>query len=648
MVGQKKQKDPVLRPQKNFSRHAYTSSLRQYRKLYRRSIKKPEEFWGEQAKLVSWSKPFSKVFSTPKKPFCKWFSGGKLNASFNCLDRHIPSRGEKTAIIWQGEKEDEVASISYRELLDRVCRLSSALHRYGVKKGDRVCIYLPMIPEIAISMLACARIGAAHTVVFAGFSSHALAKRIQDSGAKVLITADGFFRRGKLINLKAMADEALSQCPAINNVAVVRRAKNKIALKGGRDRWWHKEMAGNFPGYSKPVAMASEAPLFLLYTSGTTGTPKGVEHTTGGYLVYSTLTAKMIFDLKETDIFFCTADIGWITGHSYIVYGLLCNGATAVMYEGAPDAPDPGRLWRIVEKFKVSIFYTAPTVIRSLAKEGEQWPRRHELSSLRLLGTVGEPINPESWRWYFNNIGRGKCPIVDTWWQTETGGILISPLPGAVPLKPGSATVPFFGIEPEVLREDGTRAKIGEEGYLAIKKPWPGIARTIWKNPKRYIETYFSKFKGKYLTGDGAKMDEDGYYWITGRIDDVIKVSGHRIGTAEVESALVSYHGVAEAAVVPVPHPIKGEAIYAFVMLKKGTIGNDNLKVELAEHVKKEIGAIAKPEAIQFAEGLPKTRSGKIMRRVLKAIASGSADVGDVSTMADAGVVQALLEGRNK
>ncbi|MBI2140583.1 acetate--CoA ligase [Candidatus Woesearchaeota archaeon] len=636
----------VYYPSNHFSQRACIKSFSEYQKLYSSSIRNPEKFWKAQASILNWFKPFTAVFQQKKKPFCKWFAGGKLNASYNCIDRHIALRGDKKAIIWQGEPEEDVKVLTYTELLQEVCKFAHVLRKFGVRKGDRVCIYLPMIPEIAISMLACARIGAIHAVVFGGFSAQALAKRINDSGAKLLVTADGSFRRGKIVELKEAADEALLQCKHVKRVVVVKRAGNKIRMKRGRDVWWHQEMekkgVGNF---IEPILMDAEDTLFLLYTSGTTGMPKGMEHTTGGYLVYAALTMKYIFDLREEDVYFCTADIGWITGHSYIVYGPLCNGATVVMYEGAPDAPDPGRFWKIVEKFKVSIFYTAPTVIRALAKEGEQWPRGHELSSLRLLGTVGEPINPESWRWYFNNIGKGKCPIVDTWWQTETGGILISPLPGAVPLKPGSATVPFFGIEPEILREDGKKAKAGEGGYLAIKKPWPGIARTIWKNPKRYVETYFSKFNGKYLTGDGAMVDEDGYYWITGRIDDVIKVSGHRIGTAEVESALVSYPGVAEAAVVPVPHPIKGEAIYAFVVLKKGKIGDDELKLKLIEHVKKEIGAIAKPEAIQFAEGLPKTRSGKIMRRVLKAIASGSAEVGDVSTMADAGVVEELKNG---
>ncbi len=634
----------VILPKKRWAQQSIIKSFSEYQKIYTFSLKHPDTFWAEQAKQITWSKQPSKVFRYTKKPLCEWFVGGKLNASFNCLDRHVGEHGNKVALLWQGEPELEARAISYQELLQEVCKFSQVLLKYGIKKGDRVCLYLPMIPELVVAMLACARIGAIHAVVFGGFSSAALAKRIVDSGAKVLVTADGYYRRGQIIPLKAQADEAMQQCRVIRKVLVVKRAGNQCIMASGRDYFWNEELASIGDRDSiEPEAMDSEDPLFILYTSGTTGTPKGMVHTTGGYLVYAAYTSKLIFGLHEHDIFWCTADIGWITGHSYVVYGPLSTGATVVMYEGAPDFPAPDRFWSIIEKFKVTILYTAPTAIRAFMKSGNDWVLRHNLSSLRLLGSVGEPINPEAWMWYHRLVGKEQCPVVDTWWQTETGGILISPLPGATPLKPGSAAFPLPGIEAMVVDDRGKCVKANSGGNLVIRGSWPGIARTIWRNPKRYVETYFSQFKNKYyVTGDGAKIDADGYFWIMGRLDDVIKVAGHRIGTAEVESALVSHPSVAEAAVVPIPHPIKGEAIYAFVVLKRGKKGSKELQAELIAHVRKEIGPIAMPEIIQFAEALPKTRSGKIMRRILKAIASGQEEVGDVSTLADPGVVEKI------
>ena len=580
--------------------------------------------------------------------FFKWFEGGYLNVSYNCLDRHVKAgRGKKIAFIWEAES-GESKTYTYEQLLKAVCRFSNVLKKKGVKKGDVVEIYLPMIPELPIAMLACARIGAIHSVVFAGFSSDALKDRIQDSNAAMLITADGSFRNGKIVSLKENADNALKECPSVKNVIIVKRADISINFVNGRDFWWN-ELA-NERGISddcEPERLHSEESLFILFTSGTTGKPKGVLHTQAGYLLFVHETFKYIFDIRDNDVYFCTADIGWITGHSYIVYGPLSNCATVVMYEGAPTYPYPDRFWKIVEKHKVTIFYTAPTAIRALAKEGDDWPNKCDLKSLRLLGTVGEPINPEAWMWYYDVIGKKKCPIVDTWWQTETGGILITPLPGATPLKPGSATKPFFGIVADVLREDGSKANVNEGGYLVIRNPWPGMLRTIWNNPDKYKQAYFEKF-GVYLTGDTAKFDEDGYFWIMGRSDDVIKVAGHRIGSAEVESSLVSHKAVAEAAIVPFPHDIKGQAIYAFVVLKKDFKKSDELKEGLKNHVAKTVGPIAKPDKIQFADDLPKTRSGKIMRRILKAIAEGSADYGNVATLVDPNVVKALAENRVK
>ena len=637
----------VFYPSDEFSRNSYIKNMQEYSKIYKKSIENPEAFWAEKALQLDWFKKWDTVMRNDQG-FFKWFEGGHLNVCYNCLDRNVASeKKNKIAFIWESES-GESETYSYQRLLKEVCKFSNVLKKKGVQRGHIVEIYLPMIPELPIAMLACARIGAIHSVVFAGFSSDALRDRIQDSKAELLITADGSFRNGKVYPLKDNADAALKECPAIKNVIVVKRANNRIDIQNGRDYWWHELINETYiKGFCDPESMHSEESLFILYTSGTTGKPKGILHTQAGYLLFTYLTFKCIFDIKDNDIYFCTADIGWITGHSYIVYGPLANGATVVMYEGSPTFPKPDRFWRIIEKYKVTIFYTAPTAIRALAKEGDEWPNKCNLSSLRLLGTVGEPINPEAWMWYCKVIGKEKCPIVDTWWQTETGGILITPLPGATPLKPGSATKPFFGIIADVLREDGSKTNANEGGYLVIKNPWPGMLRTIWNDPQRYKHAYFEKF-GIYLTGDSAKIDEDGYFWIMGRVDDVIKVAGHRIGSAEVESALVSNEAVAEAAVVPYPHEIKGQAIYAFVVLKKGINKNETLKEGLRKHVAEHVGPIAKPDKIQFADDLPKTRSGKIMRRILKAIAEGSTEYGNIMTLADPGVVQVLAENRIK
>ena len=601
----------------------------------------------------------------------EWFVGGKLNVCYNCLDRHLGTwRKNKAALIWEGDIGDS-RILTYQQLFWEVCRFANTLRKFGVKKGDRVAIYLPMIPELPIAMLACARIGAIHSVVFGGFSADALRSRIQDCSADMLICCDGYYRGGKAIRSKDNADEALNECPSVKNVIVVKRANLAVELQPGRDQWWHDVMASEYVNLPCDVEeLDAEDPLFILYTSGSTGKPKGVLHTQAGYLLYVLQTMKWVFDLKEEDTFWCTADIGWVTGHSYIVYGPLAVGATSVMFEGVPTFPHPDRIathctdrtclmfegvptyphpdrfWSIVEKYQVNVFYTAPTAIRAIMREGDDWPKKHNLSSLRILGSVGEPINPEAWMWYYNVIGESRCPIVDTWWQTETGGILISPLPGAIPTKPGSATVPFPGVEPAVLREDGSPAEVNEGGYLVIKRPWPGLMRGMYGEPERFKETYFTRFPGVYNTGDGARVDEDGYYWLMGRMDDVINVSGHRLGTAEIESALVSHSKVAEAAVVGIPHDLKGQGIYAFVTLKVGVEESDSLRKELVTHVRHEIGPIATPDEIQFAEGLPKTRSGKIMRRLLVKIASNAPELGDTSTLADPSVVEHLVEGR--
>jgi len=639
----------VFNPPPELSKQAYIKSLDEYKKIYERSIADPEGFWGELAEQLDWYKKWDKVlvedFANAKH---EWFVGGKLNVCYNCLDRHLKTwRKNKAALIWEGDIGDS-KTLTYQELYYEVCKFANVLKKLGVKKGDRVCIYLPMILELPIAMLACARIGAIHNVVFGGFSADALRDRIQDSEAKVLICTDGYYRGGKIIRSKDNADEAMAACPSIESAIVVKRVNTGVNIKAGRDHWWDEVMcADDIKLDCEPEVMDSEDPLFILYTSGSTGKPKGVLHTQGGYLLFVLQTLKWIFDVKDEDTFWCTADIGWITGHSYIVYGPLALGATSLMFEGIPTYPHPDRFWDIVEKYKVNIFYTAPTAIRALMREGDEWPKKHDLGSLRILGTVGEPINPEVWMWYYTVIGQERCPLVDTWWQTETGGILITPLPGATPLKPASATLPFPGIVLAVLREDGTEVNVNEGGYLVIKKPWPGLMRRVYGDPERFKNTYFIQFPGVYTTGDGARVDEDGYYWLMGRIDDVINVSGHRLGTAEVESALVSHNLVAEAAVVGMPHEIKGQGIYAFVTLKAGVKETGELKKELVAHVRKQIGPIATPDKIQFASGLPKTRSGKIMRRVLSKIAVGATDeLGDTSTLADPSVVNSLVEGR--
>ncbi len=643
---------PVPEAVKN---RAFIKGKEAYEQLYKRSIKDPEGFWGEIAgEYVEWFKKWDKVedynFDHRKGDiYVKYFAGGKLNVSYNCLDKNLATRGDKVAIQWEGNEPGEDRAYTYRELHAEVCKFANVLKSHGIKKGDRVTLYLPMVPELAISMLACTRIGAIHSIVFGGFSSDALKDRIQDSEARVLVVCDGTFRGAKAVPQKTSADDALRECPSIEKVIVVNRVGDKIKCNWteGRDLWWHDEMA-KVDAKCEPEWMDAEDPLFILYTSGSTGKPKGVMHTTGGYLVYVAYTHKMIFDYHEEDIYWCTADIGWVTGHSYIVYGPLCNGATSVMFEGVPAYPDMSRFWKIVEKYKVNIFYTAPTAIRAIAKEGDEWVKGADISSLRILGTVGEPINPEAWNWYYNLIGRGECPIVDTWWQTETGGILITPLPGATDIKPGMATVPFMGVWPVLLNDEGKELKeTVASGALCIKKPWPGIMRGVYGDPNRFKETYFEQFPGYYVAGDGARRDADGYYQITGRIDDVINVSGHRMGTAEVESALVKHESVAEAAVVGYPHEIKGQSIYAYVTLNTGVEKSDALRKELAAHVRKEIGPIATPEKIQWADALPKTRSGKIMRRILKKVAANDVgDLGDISTLADPSVVDDIVKNR--
>lgn len=638
-----------LAPPANFAGQAHCPSLEQYEAMYQRSIEDPDGFWSEIADSFEWTQKWDKVrdFNFEHPVSIKWFLGGKTNLSVNCLDRHLEKRGDQTALIWEGNEPGEQSKVTYRELHEQVCKFANVLKSLGVTKGDRVCLYLQMIPELPVVMLACARIGAIHSVVFGAFSEDSLRDRIQDSECKLLVTQDTALRGKKNdIPMKTKADKAVAQCPSIEHVVVVKRTGVDVPMQSDRDIWWHESME-TASADCPPEWLDSEDPLFILYTSGSTGKPKGVLHTTGGYMVYAATTFKYIFDYQEGDTWWCTADIGWITGHTYIVYGPLCNGATSVMFEGVPTYPDAGRFWDVVDKYKVTQFYTAPTAIRALMREGEEHINKRDLSSLKLLGSVGEPINPEVWLWYWRHIGKERCPVMDTWWQTETGGILITPLAGAHTLKPGSASRPFFGVEPVIVDDQGNPLPQGASGKLCIKTAWPGIMRTMYGDHDRFEQTYFSAFKGLYFSGDGCRVDEDGDYWLLGRVDDVINVSGHRMGTAEVESALVSHPAVTEAAVVGFPHEIKGQGIYAYVTLRSGIEPTDDLRIELIKHVRNEIGPIATPDVLQWAVGLPKTRSGKIMRRILRKIAENEPDkVGDVTTLADPSVVDDLIANR--
>jgi len=642
----------VIDPSKNFVEKARIKSLDEYKEMYNRSIEDPEGFFTDMAeKNIEWFKkwdgPVEEYDFNSDEIKIRSFAGGKLNVSYNCLDRHLKTwRKNKAALIWQGEPLEESKTYTYQELHREVCKFANVLKNQGVKKGDRVTIYLPMIPELPISLLACARIGAIHSVVFGGFSADALRNRILDCESDTLITANYGYRSGKVLNSKVNADTALEGCPDVKRCIVVDRIDKKTDMKEGRDLWWHELMADASPKCDAEE-MDSEDPLFILYTSGSTGKPKGVLHTTAGYLLHTTITMKYAFDYRDEDVWWCTADIGWVTGHSYIVYGPLSLGATSLMFEGVPNYPEPDRFWEVVEKYGVNIFYTAPTAIRAIMRNGDDWVNKRDLSTLRLLGSVGEPINPEAWMWYFMVVGKENCPIVDTWWQTETGGFMITPIPGAMPMKPGSAAMPFFGVDPVVVRQDGSEADVNEGGHLCIKKSWLGMMRGLYGDPTRFKSTYFNDYEGMYFTGDGARKDEDGFFWLMGRVDDVINVSGHRMGTAEVESALVAHEAVAESAVVGCPHEIKGQGIYAFVTLKDGVDATDELKKELVMHVRKEIGPIASPDKLHFADALPKTRSGKIMRRILRKIAEGAVDeLGDTSTLADPSAVDALVAGR--
>ena len=631
----------VVRPSAEFKAQANLGSQALYKRLYSESVNTPEKFWGRQAReLLAWRRPFKKVLSW-KLPHAKWFESGQLNVAENCIDRHLKSaRANKAAIIFEGEPGD-VRTITYRQLHQEVCRMANALAGLGLKKGDRVAIYMPMVPEAAVSMLACARLGVIHTVIFGGFSSEAIKDRVNDCQARIIITADGGWRRGKIVELKSNVDRALAGTPSVERVIVLKRTGQDVPMVAGRDIWWHDAVQG-MPSSHKAAAFGSEHPLYILYTSGSTGKPKGVLHTSAGYLLGVTLTMKYVFDLKDADVFFCTADVGWVTGHSYVVYGPLSAGATVLMYEGAPNHPEPDRLWELIDRHHATILYTAPTAIRAFMRWGDGYVNRHRLDSLRLLGSVGEPINPEAWMWYHKVVGKGRCPIVDTWWQTETGAIMVTPLPGITPLKPGSCAVPFFGVIPRVLDEKGNDVPRGSGGRLFLSKPWPSMLRTLWGDDARFKKQYWSELPGYYFAGDGARFDKDGYLWVVGRIDDVLNVSGHRIGTAEVESAIVSHPSVAEAAVVGRPDDLKGQALVCFVTLKNGVEASAALKDAIRAHVAREIGSLARPDDVRFAAGLPKTRSGKIMRRILKEIAAGGVVKGDTTTLEDFTVVATL------
>jgi acetyl-CoA synthetase len=632
----------VFPPPAEFAAKAYVKSLEEYETLYRRSIQDPQRFWAEIASELHWFAPWTKVLEW-NPPSARWFVGGKINLCYNCVDRHaLSERKDKVAILWEAEP-GETRTLTYGELYLEVQKFANVLKGLGVRKGDRVAVYMGMTPELAIALLACARIGAVHSVIFGGFAANALLDRINDASCVAVVTQDGSYRRGQEVRLKPIVDEALKNCPTVKHVVVYRRTGSNVNMQPGRDQWWH-DLIAKAPAECPSEPLDAEDPLYILYTSGTTGKPKGLVHTTGGYSVQTYLTSKLIFDLKPDDVYWCTADIGWVTGHSYVLYGILQNGVTTVMYEGAPNFPEADRLWKIVDRHKVTVFYTAPTAIRACIKWGDQYPLRHSLASLRLLGTVGEPINPEAWIWYREIIGKGRCPIVDTWWQTETGAIMLAPMPGAIPTKPGSATRPFFGIEPAIVNREGETVAAGSGGLLVIRKPWPSMARTIFNDPDRYAQTYWSEVPGNYFTGDGARVDEDGDYWLMGRVDDVINVSGHRLGTMEVESALVAHPKVAEAAVVGRPHDLKGQAIAAFVSLESSHEPSPQLKEELREWVAREIGSLARPDDIRFTQALPKTRSGKIMRRLLRELATSGEIKGDTTTLEDFTVIAQLRD----
>jgi acetyl-CoA synthetase len=641
----------VIDPPEEFVKDANLKGMDEYRKLYKRSIEDPQGFWGEMAEeYLDWYKKWDgsvEEYSFKDDIYIRYFAGGKLNVTYNCLDRHLNTwRKNKAALIFQGEPLEESVTYTYQQLHREVCKFANVLKNLGVKKSDRVAIYLPMIMELPVAMLACARIGAIHSIVFGGFSSDALKDRIQDCEAETLITCNWGYRSGKVLPSKGNADAALEKCPTVKQCIVVNRIDKETDMKEGRDYWWHDLMADASP-FCEPEEMDAEDPLFILYTSGSTGKPKGVLHTTAGYLLYTAMTMKYVFDIKDQDVYWCTADIGWVTGHSYIVYGPLCVGATSIVFEGVPNYPEPDRFWEVVEKYGVNIFYTAPTAIRAIMRNGDEWPNRRDLSSIRLLASVGEPINPEAWMWYYKVIGKERCPITDTWWQTETGGHMIAGIPGAMKMKPGSAGLPFFGVDPVILRVDGSETDVNEGGHLYIRKSWPGFMRTVYGDPDRFKSQYFVQAPGFYFTGDGARKDEEGFYFLMGRVDDVINVSGHRMGTAEIESALVSHDAVAESAVVGFPHDVKGQGIYAFVTLKSGFEPTDELKKELVKHIRKEIGPIASPDKLHFADALPKTRSGKIMRRILRKIAGGQIEaLGDTSTLAEPDVVNKLIAGK--